>query len=258
LSLIGKQKIHKLDQKKGEVMNYFFITGTSRGIGKAIAEELLKNKKNYVYGISRYNNIDHKNYEHIKLDLNELDDVKKFTFPKVSEPKKVVLINNAGVLGHVIQVGYLEHERIIQSYKINLISPVMLTNQFIHQYQDEQCEKMIINTSSGAADHTIPSWSTYCSTKAGLEMFARVIDDEQKDKKEYPFKVFSIAPGVVDTEMQDEIREVDPENFRELDRFIELKKNNQLMDPTQVARRFADVINNPQDYKEIVMDLRYI
>src|SRR6056297_2063565 len=239
-------------------MNYFYITGTSRGIGKATAEELLKDDNNFVFGISRNSTIKHKNYKHIQLDLNDLEGVMAFQFNNLNDAQKVVLFNNAGTLGEVTPVGNLDNKKIIQSHNINLISPAILMNNFLAFYKKSEAEKIIINTSSGAARHTIPSWSNYCSTKAGLEMFARVIADEQQDKKEYPFKVFSIAPGVVDTEMQDEIREVDPENFRELDRFIELKKNDQLMDPTQVARRFVDVINNPQDYKEIVMDLRYI
>jgi benzil reductase ((S)-benzoin forming) len=87
-------------------------------------------------------------------------------------------------------------------------------------------------------------------------MFARVIMDEQKEMNGTPVKVFSIAPGVVDTEMQDEIREVEPENFPELDRFIQLKKEGKLEDPQLVGRYFADVINNPDKYKDPLMDLR--
>ncbi len=237
-------------------MNYFYITGTSRGIGKAITEELLKSKDNFVYGMSRNSMIEHKNYEHITIDFNDLDQTRNFEFKQHKDAGKLVLINNAGVLGHVTQVGNLETDEIIQSYNINLISPSILTNNFIHTYKESPAEKMVINVSSGAARHTISSWSTYCSTKSGLEMFARVIMEEQKEMGENPVKVFSIAPGVVDTEMQDEIREVEPENFSELDRFIQLKKEGKLEDPQLVGRYFADVINNPDKFKDPLMDLR--
>ncbi|MFP3860760.1 MAG: SDR family NAD(P)-dependent oxidoreductase [Bacteroidales bacterium] len=237
-------------------MNYFYVTGTSRGIGKAIAQELLKSKSNYVYGISRHSTIQNKQYEHITLDLNDLESVKKFEFQQHKDAEKVVLVNNAGILGHVTPVGNLDNDKLIQSYKINLISPALLTNQFINKYKDSETEKIIINVSSGAARHTIKSWSTYCSTKSGLEMFARVIMDEQERNTSNPVKVFSIAPGIVDTEMQDEIREVNPENFPELDRFIQLKKEGNLEDPQIVARIFVDVINNPHKYKNHLMDLR--
>ena len=237
-------------------MNYFYITGTSRGIGKAIANELLKSKNNFVYGLSRNTFIDHKNYEHIEIDFSDLEQTKKFQFREHKDAEKIVLINNAGVLGHVTQVGNLQNEKIEQAYIVNLVSPAILTNNFINAYKDSTAEKFILNVSSGAARHTIKSWSTYCSTKSGLEMFARVIMEEQKEMDGSPVKVFSIAPGVVDTEMQDEIREVEPENFSELDRFIQLKKEGKLVDPELVGRYFADVINNPDKYENPLMDLR--
>jgi benzil reductase ((S)-benzoin forming) len=238
-------------------MNYFYITGTSRGIGKATADELLKDENNFVFGISRHSSIQHKNYKHITLDLNDLEKVKNFQFEDLKNAEKIVLFNNAGILGHVTQVGNMDNDKIIASHNINLISPVLLTNNFLSFYKDSKAEKMIFNTSSGAANHTIPSWSTYCSTKAGLEMFARVIDDEQQDVKDNPVKVFSVAPGVVDTEMQDEIREVEPENFRELERFVQLKKNGQLVKPTDVAKKYVDIMKYPENYPEMIMDLRY-
>ncbi len=236
-------------------MKYYYVTGTSRGIGKAICEELLNRENTFVYGISRNNTIEHKNYQHISLDLNDLDRVKEFTFGNHPDAEKIVLINNAGILGHVSQVGNLYTEKIINSYTINLISPSILINQFLNQYQDHEAERMILNTSSGAAQHTIPSWSTYCATKAGLEMFARVIEDEQQDF-DNPVKVYSIAPGVVDTEMQDEIREVDPGNFRELDRFVKLKKDGQLVNPKDVGKKFVDIMEHPENYPKSIMDLR--
>lgn len=236
-------------------MKYYYITGTSRGIGKAITEELLSRENNFVYGISRNNAIEHNNYQHISLDLNDLEKVQEFSFGDHPDAEKIVLINNAGILGQVTPVGNLYKEKIINSYNINLISPSLLINQFINQFKDHSGERMIVNTSSGAARHTIPSWSTYCATKAGLEMFARVIEDEQQDV-ENPVKVYSIAPGVVDTEMQDEVREVEPENFRELDRFVKLKKEGLLVDPKDVAKKFADVMEHPENYPKSIMDMR--
>jgi benzil reductase ((S)-benzoin forming) len=236
-------------------MKYYYITGTSRGIGKAIAESLLERENTFVFGISRNDSIQHKNYQHITLDLNDLNRVKEFTFGDHTNAEKIVLINNAGILGHVNQVGNLYTEKIINSYTINLISPSILINQFLNQYQYHEAERMIVNTSSGAAQHTIPSWSTYCATKAGLEMFARVVEDEQQDF-DNPVKVYSIAPGVVDTEMQDEIREVDPENFRELDRFVNLKKEGQLVNPKDVGKKFVDIMEHPENYPKSIMDLR--
>lgn len=236
-------------------MRYFYITGTSRGIGKAIAEVLLEDNRNMVMGISRNHTIEHTNYSAITLDLNDLEKVSEFSFGEHPDAEKIVFVNNAGVLGHVSQVGRMYNDKIIQSYNVNLVSPSILINTFIRQYQDRDLEKMILNTSSGAARHTIPSWSTYCSTKTGIEMFLQVMEDEQKDF-DHPFRIYSVAPGVVDTEMQDEIREVEPENFRELDRFVQLKKEGMLVDPRAVGKKFADIMEHPENYPKTLMDLR--
>ncbi|MBS3806634.1 MAG: SDR family NAD(P)-dependent oxidoreductase [Bacteroidales bacterium] len=236
-------------------MKYYYITGTSRGIGKAVAEALLEDENHQVLGISRNHTIEHSHYTPITLDLNNLDKVREFQFGEHPDAEKIVLVNNAGVLGHVAQVGRMYHDKIIQSYNVNLVSPSILINSFIGQYQDRDIDKMLLNTSSGAARHTIPSWSTYCSTKSGIEMFLRVIEDEQKDFP-YPFKIYSVAPGVVDTEMQDEIREVEPENFRELDRFVQLKKEGMLVDPQAVGKKFVDIMEHPASYPKTLMDLR--
>lgn len=236
-------------------MNYYYVTGTSRGIGKAVVEELLAHANNIVYGISRNHTIEHKNYHPIALDLNDVEAVKNFHFEELPEAEKIVLVNNAGVLGHVAQVGKMYSDKIVQSYNVNLVSPTLLINQFMRQFQDYACEKILLNTSSGAARHTIPSWSTYCATKTGIEMFFGVIQDEQQDF-DHPFKVYSVAPGVVDTEMQDEIREVEPENFRELDRFIQLKKEGLLVDPKAVGKKFVDILEHPGNYPKTLMDLR--
>jgi benzil reductase ((S)-benzoin forming) len=235
-------------------MKYFYITGTSRGIGKALAEVLLGKKDHCVYGISRGKTINHRNYNHVFLDLNQLNKVRKFTFTDHPDAEKIVLVNNAGILGHVAPVGDLDTEAMIRTFNINLISPAILVNKFMAHYKSHGAQKMIVNTSSGAARHPVASWSSYCMTKAGLEMLLHTILDEQKDKVN-PVRAYSIAPGIVDTEMQDEIRAVDPDNFRDLDRFINLKEEGLLASPEEVGRKFADIIENPDNYHGSIVDL---
>jgi len=76
-------------------MNYFFITGTSSGIGQALANVLLTDKNNIVTGISRSVTIKSKNYRHIKLDLNDIESVSKFDFGELKEPEIICLVNNS-------------------------------------------------------------------------------------------------------------------------------------------------------------------
>ena len=238
-------------------MQYFYVTGASSGIGKSIVERLLREDDIFVIGISRRCAFEHERYRHIPMDLSDTDAVKSFDFDKFEDAESYTLINNAGVLGKLGHVGSLDADKIIHEYNVNIVAPAILTNAFINQYSDFSGNKVILNTSSGAARHTIPSWSTYCSTKAALDMYSEVINDEQKEQgSDYPFYVFSIAPGIIDTPMQEELRSTSKEKFENVDQFIDLWKNNQLVSPEQVAKEFLNIAQNPQNYNEVRMDIR--
>ena len=234
-------------------MNYYYITGTSRGIGKAIAELLLENKENHVIGISRNCSIQHPHYQHVFMNLADLNEVKKISFQQHDGAKLIVLINNAGMLGMVKHVGNLSDESIIEAYNVNLISPSILMNNFIKIYRNFSAEKMIINVSSGASKSPVDGWSAYCSTKAGLDMFSQVVALENKIEKVNLFKIFSIAPGVIDTQMQDEIRKTRPEDFSQLDKFIHYKETSVLSHARTAAEKFLNLMANHQTITETVL-----
>ena len=141
-------------------MNYYYITGTSRGIGKAFAEHLLDNPANYVIGMSRQCNIEHPNYRHFYLDLTDVNAVTDFKFELHSHPEKIYLINNAGSLGFIKPIGKLDADTIIKNYTLNLIAPSLLTNAFIKCYTTTDAEKVIVNISSGAARTPLSDHST--------------------------------------------------------------------------------------------------
>ena len=74
-------------------------------------------------------------------------------------------------------------------------------------------------------------------------MLTKVGDQEQQlDALPYPFQFFSIAPGVVDTGMQDKVRQSDQKGFSRLQKFINLKNEGQLYKAEDVAREFARII----------------
>ena len=102
-------------------MNYYYITGTSRGIGKALALLLLQENNNYVIGLSRTNTIEHERYEHIDFDLSNFEQVANYGFIDILDAEKVILINNAGMIGDVKHAGNIDNKYIfggrLGSYK---------------------------------------------------------------------------------------------------------------------------------------------
>jgi short-subunit dehydrogenase len=78
-------------------MNYYFITGSSKGLGKSLLDLLLKDESNFAYGFSRTCSLKHERYQHTNVDLSDLSEVQNISFPTLKNPKSIVLINNAGI-----------------------------------------------------------------------------------------------------------------------------------------------------------------
>ncbi len=236
-------------------MIYFFISGTSRGIGKALCDKALHNKAK-VYGFSRTEVKQGSDYIHILMDFSDIENLYLYNFPVLEDTDKIVLINNAGTLGEVAPIGRITDDEILHVLQINSVAPGILMNKFIKRYENLSCEKIILNVSSGAGRHVIESWAAYCASKSALDMLSEVVNLEQQEYFKHPCKIFSVAPGIVDTAMQDEIRTVDEANFRDVERFKNYKTNDLLSSPEAVAKDLFKIIDNPQNYEQVVLDVR--
>ncbi|RZL50179.1 MAG: SDR family NAD(P)-dependent oxidoreductase [Pedobacter sp.] len=218
--------------------NILIITGGSKGIGKGIVEAY-QIKGYEVFSISRSKNEKLQNIHQIEFDLSKTDGIKAVlssVIEKISanKPKKITLINNAGTLG---KIGRIEDiEDIEHTVSLNTIAPLILTSTFISLTKDWKCKKHIISISSGAAQKPYYGWTVYCATKAAIDMMTQTIAIEQ-ESIEKGIKIIAIYPGVVDTEMQGQIRQSDKKDFANIDRFLELKASNSLANATTVGKQ---------------------
>lgn len=214
------------------------ITGGSKGIGKGIMEAYLS-EGFQVYSISRTKKEAINLVSQIEFDLSKTHGIEAlltgvFENIKSTEVEKITLINNAGTLG---QIGKIEDIVDIETtVQLNTVAPLMLTSTFISLTKNWSCEKKIINISSGAAQKPYHGWSIYCATKAAIDMMTKTVAIEQ-DGVENGVKIIAIYPGVVDTEMQAQIRQSDKKSFANIDRFLELKATNSLANATTVGRQ---------------------
>jgi benzil reductase ((S)-benzoin forming) len=231
-------------------MMKFFITGTSSGIGRALAERALADG-HWVTGFSRRHVIEHPNYKHVTIDLAKLNDYHTIGFECNKEVEAIVLVNNAGILGHVKPVAKLDPDRVDRSYRINVTAPTVMTHLFLDNLAEKSCKKIVINISSGAGSLPIKGWSTYCASKAAINMFTEVLALDHPE-----VRCYAIAPGIVDTEMQGEIRRLTKSDFPDVDRFVEYKKNDELASADTVAAKLMQVIHKPADYLAVCMSLR--
>lgn len=225
-------------------MKAYIITGTSSGIGKTLAELLLEDENNVVIGISRSNTLEHPNFNHIALDLNDVADIEGIEFPTWKKANQISLIHNAGWVGPMQKMGNQEMGAIAASYLINLVAPAILTNHFIASFKESKAQKVILSISSGAAKSPVEGWSTYCSAKAGLDLLSKCVGEEHLD-----IISLSIAPGKVDTPMQNDIRFADENEFPRLKEFQAYHKKGELSKVSEVAQKYKMILETPSEYK---------
>jgi benzil reductase ((S)-benzoin forming) len=236
-------------------MTIFYITGTSSGIGKALAEQVLKIEGSIIYGFSRSCNIEHANYIHTTVDLSNVDETSSINLIKHTNAYKVVLINNAGAIGEIKPIGEQADNSIIKVFNLNTITPAIITNKVLQTYKGLDISMVIINISSGAARHPIESWAPYCASKAAMDMFSQVIQAENGDRSN-SIKIFSVAPGIVDTNMQQEVRASNSKDFTHYDKFVGYKNNGQLATPEVAAKKILKIVDKPHDYQNVLLDIR--
>lgn len=237
----------------------FIITGTSKGIGDALVRLILQSSHVQVIGIARSkSNLSHPNYCHVICDLSKLknlDSMLDNILPD-GEFSRIVLINNAGVIGEIAHLGKLSNQSIRQIFEINTIAPAVLMNAFINKYAKmKEAKKFVINISSGAAIKAIDGWSGYSASKAALNMLTQTAQVES-DLDQSGIRFFAVSPGVVDTEMQEKIRNASSGQFSSLEKFIGLKENEQLSSPEDTAKKIMYLIENEGEFKEVIQDVR--
>lgn len=245
--------------------NCYIVTGTTSGLGFAFIKQLLATG-NLVYSISRRDSSfiieqgDNVNFKHFKCDLaNEsyLNETLKKVFESIDlyAIGSVTLINNAGTINPIGNVGKVDSKSLSRSIDTNLKAPIFISNYFIEETQKIAIQKYILNISSGAGRKPYAGWATYCSNKAGLDLFTSCIGVEQQEEQ-YPIKAISFAPGVVDTNMQVTIRSTKKAEFDAVTRFIDLKNNNQLLSPEFVAEKLLELLPSEQTVNGGLYDIR--
>ena len=232
------------------------ITGHSKGLGKELMHHYLGLGHFDVIGISRSTlDMESPRLRQLSLDLSDLDVLKnelEEVFPK-EDYRDIILINNAGWIGEIKPIGNMHPREMRVQVNVNLLAPMYLTNAFIKAYKNHPSRKLVCNISSGAATRPVAGWGGYCSTKAALAMFTMVANKESGSSD---FRFFSLAPGIVDTEMQADIREAAETDFPELKKFLEFKEQGELVNPEDVAKKIEFLLSNPDRFPEVSQDVR--
>ena len=236
---------------------FFLITGTSKGIGEALAQKTLE-KGNSVLGVARGRSeaLKFTKYHHLSFDLADTSRINRI-MEKVDEVVDnqrfdfICLVNNASAAEPGGAIEKCPAEEVESHVKIGLIAPMILTSQFIRKFSDSKIKKKVAFISSGAAFTPFLGDSIYCSTKAGINMLAQCVGLEQKEK-EYGFEVITIGPGMVDTYMQQVARSKTVEEYTSADFLRQAYEQGMLQKPEIVAEKIVTILDNKYDQGQYV------
>jgi NAD(P)-dependent dehydrogenase (short-subunit alcohol dehydrogenase family) len=226
-------------------MQAAMITGVSRGLGEALAAELLARGWNVV-GVGRKSGarLAGSRYRFVELDLADVGKIDAtLSAPlndiRISHPASVVCINNAAVAGPVGVAGRLTAHDIAASFEVNLAAPAAIANLFCRLFADGVEDRRIINVSSGAAQTVLPGSAMYCAAKAGLEMLTRALAAEQGANG---VRVITLRPGILDTGMQAFMRSHAEDVLPTAGLFKGFHERRQLVEPNVAAAKIVDKI----------------
>ena len=234
-------------------MNKVIVTGHTRGLGAAIAAEL-KARGLAVLGLARGRSA-LAGIEQAEVDMADPAALQAWLAgPALRDflagADAVYLVNNAGVVTPVGPLAAQEPAAVLQAVMLNVGAPLALAAAFVQAAPG--ATRRILHISSGAGRNAYPGWAVYCATKAALDQHARAV---QLDGDPRVLAV-SLAPGVIDTDMQAAIRATPDANFPLRERFVELKDTGGLTSPEDCARNLADYLLAPGFGRKSVDDLR--
>jgi benzil reductase ((S)-benzoin forming) len=236
------------------------LTGHTRGLGAAILHELLS-RDIEVLGLARNKNQECAKrfpsfFQQVTLDLSDPAALVKWLNQGalrqfIGNGDTVLLINNAGIVQPVGPIAAQDVALVAQALNLNVAAPMMLASAVAAAARAAH-DVRILHISSGAGRNAYPGWSVYCATKAALDHHARAVALDHSSN----VRIGSLAPGVIDTDMQTAIRGTPLEHFPLRARFEQLKRENQLTQPGECAKRVIDYLLDAQFGQEPVDDLR--
>jgi benzil reductase ((S)-benzoin forming) len=213
------------------------VTGTSSGIGAAVASQLAAAGWDVVGIARRPTPLQHPRYQHLSVDLSDLTTASQTIEARIAPllgatPSRVALVNNAARAGALGPLQHVAPGELLTTATLNLATPLWLMG-FVLRHAPVTATIRIINVSSAAAVQPIPGLSAYCSSKAALRMAGMVLAQElESPGGSVPSRdvaILSYEPGVVDTEMQTEARSYSEREFPWVGLFKGFKQGGMLV-----------------------------
>ena len=247
--------------------NLTILTGASRGMGLAMAEQLLAPGQTLLC-ISRHANVQlAERAQACKADLLQwTEDLAEGAavsrrleswLQTQSETgfSSATLINNAGVIPRIAPLSQSDADDLARALRVGLEAPMQLSAAFLRATENWPAARKVLNISSGLGRRAMASQTAYCAAKAGMDHFTRCLALEEA-LKPAGARVCSLAPGVIDTDMQVQLRSASDALFPDRAGFVGMHQGGQLSAPADAASRVLAFLARPDFGRNPVADIR--
>lgn len=167
----------------------------------------------------------------------------------------VTLINNAGLLPRIAPLDQIAAGDLAIALRVDLEAPMLLTGAFLRATALWKAQRRVLNISSGLGRRAMASQAAYCAAKAGMDHFTRCVALEQAGQPNGA-RICALAPGVIDTDMQVQLRGADSSRFPDIGNFIGLKEKGALASPQDAAAKVLAFLGRPDFGVNPVADIR--
>ena len=244
-------------------MRLAVVTGSSRGLGAALAARMLQ-RGDLVLGLARHASTEldtlarerGAQLQQWTLDLADpLPAARRLqAWLAALDPapiRQALLVNNAGVVTRPRPLRDADPAELSAALRVGLEATLLLCQAFLDATRAWPAQRRVLNMSSGLGRRPMASSAAYCAAKAGVDHLSRCLALEEPQAR-----IVALAPGVIDTDMQRELRAADPAAFPDHGRFMALQRDGSLLSPDDAAARVLAVLERPDFGCEPVADVR--
>ena len=237
----------------------YIVTGASRGLGRAMALQLLQ-PGHTVLGLSRQAPAAPAGLEQWACDLADAAPVAARMAQWLADfaPSHfatATLINNAALVTEPKPLADTDAASLVAAVRVGLEAPLVLTAAFLRATRQWQGQGRVLHISSGLGRRGMASTGPYCAVKAGLDNLARAQSLEEALRANGA-QVVSLAPGVIDTDMQVQLRGAAAAAFPDRDAFVQMKSSGRLDSPEAAAAKVLAYLARPDFGRQPVADVR--
>ncbi len=233
-----------------------FVTGGSSGIGLAMVQSV-------PFPNARVIDVSRRGAEGVEHFAADLADPASWSavgglFARelaAFEGSRAILVHSAGTLDPIGFAGEVDDAGYARQVLLNAAAPLVLGHAFLRAVAETSAACTLLFIGSGASTSVYEGWSAYCGGKAAVDHWVRTVGAEQK-RRGGRCKLLAVAPGVVETAMQEQIRGVTEEAFPEVERFRQLHREGALRKPSEAARDLWALLEADTFPNGAVLDLR--